>query len=111
MNNPRAEIVFVDVDETLVRLSGMKRTPMAPVVDRVKDLKLSGATLYCWSTAGAEYARVTAIELGIADCFVAYLPKPTIILDDQAPAEWRHCRHVHPFNVASIETERGERAR
>jgi predicted HAD superfamily phosphohydrolase YqeG len=111
MSNPRAEIIFVDVDETLVRLSGMKRTPMAPVVERVRDLKLSGATLYCWSKSGAEYARVTAIELGLEDCFVAFLPKPTIMLDDQAPGEWRHCRHVHPFNVSSIETDRGELAR
>jgi len=45
-----------------------------------------------------------ARELGLEHCFVAFLPKPTIMLVDQAPAEWRLCRHVHPFNVDSIET-------
>jgi len=64
-----------------------------------------GGSVACWSTGGAAYARESAVELGLADCFVAFLPKPTIILDDQPPAEWRLCRHVHPFNVASIETE------
>jgi hypothetical protein len=105
MNNPRAEIVFVDVDDTLVRSAGTKRIPITPVVERVKGLKRAGATLYCWSTGGAEYARDAALELGLEGCFVAFLPKPTVILDDQAPAEWRMCRHVHPFNVTSIETE------
>jgi len=102
MTNPRSEIVFVDVDDTLVRSAGTKRIPIVAVVDRVKALKHVGATLYCWSTGGAVYARESAIDLGLEGCFVAFLPKPTIILDDQPPAEWRLCRHVHPFNVASI---------
>lgn len=105
MTNPRSEIVFVDVDDTLVRSAGTKRIPITSVVERVRALKQAGATLYCWSTGGAGYAREAAVELGLEDCFVAFLPKPTVILDDQAPAEWRLCRHVHPFNVASLETE------
>jgi hypothetical protein len=105
VTRPRPEIVYVDVDDTLVRSAGTKRIPMAPVVDRVRALKREGATLYCWSTGGAEYAREAALELGLEDCFAAYLPKPTVILDDQPPAAWRLCRYVHPFNVASIDTE------
>jgi predicted HAD superfamily phosphohydrolase YqeG len=105
MTNSRAEIVFVDVDDTLVRSAGTKRIPIALVVECVKGLRQAGATLYCWSTGGAEYAREAAHELGLGDCFVAFLPKPTVILDDQAPAEWRLCRHVHPFNVTSRETD------
>lgn len=77
---------------------------MTLVVDRVAALKAAGASLYCWSTGGAEYARVAARELGLEHCFVAFLPKPTILLDDQPPAEWRLCRYVHPLNVGSIET-------
>jgi len=42
-----------------------------------------------------EQYRLTAVPL----------PKPRVILDDQPPAEWRQFRYVHPFNVASIETE------
>jgi FMN phosphatase YigB (HAD superfamily) len=105
MVSPAMEIVFVDVDDTLVRSAGSKRIPIAAVVDRVRALKNAGATLYCWSTGGAEYARASASEVGLEDCFVSFLPKPTIMIDDQAPAEWRLCRCVHPFNVASIDTE------
>jgi hypothetical protein len=105
MTNPRAEIVFVDVDDTLVRSAGTKRIPITPVAERVRALKQAGATLYCWSTGGAEYARAAAVELGLEHCFVAFLPKPTVFLDDQSPSEWRQCRYVHPFNVASIDTE------
>jgi hypothetical protein len=104
MSDLRAEIVFVDVDDTLVRSAGSKRIPMTAVAERVAALKQAGATLYCWSTGGADYALEVARELGLEHCFVTFLPKPTILLDDQAPHEWRLCRHVHPFNVDSIET-------
>ncbi|MES1183990.1 MAG: hypothetical protein ABUL60_09245 [Myxococcales bacterium] len=96
--------MFVDVDDTPVRPAGSKRIPITPVAHRVAVLKASGATLYCWSTGGADYARGVAQELGLEHCFVAFLPKPTIMLDDQAPAEWRLCRPIHPFNVDSMET-------
>jgi predicted HAD superfamily phosphohydrolase YqeG len=104
MSVPRSEIIFVDVDDTLVRSAGSKRIPVTAVALKVAALKEAGATLYRWSTGGAEYAREVARELGLEHCFVAFLPKPTIMVDDQAPAEWRLCRHVHPFNVDSIET-------
>jgi predicted ABC-type ATPase len=71
------ESVFVDVDDTLVRSAGSKRIPIAAVVDRVRALKQAGATLYCWSRGGAEYARASALEVGLEDCFVSFLPKPT----------------------------------
>lgn len=104
MVSPASEIVFVDVDDTLVRSAGPKRMPISAVVDRVRALKQAGATLYCWSTGGAGYARDSAKEVGLEDCFVSFLPKPTIMIDDQPRAEWKLCRCVHPFNVASIDT-------
>jgi hypothetical protein len=105
MVSPASEIVFVDVDDTLARCAGSKRIPIAAVVDRVRALKQAGATRYCCRTGGAEYARASAREVGLEDSFVSFLPKPTIMIDDQPPAEWRLCRCVHPFNVASIDTE------
>jgi hypothetical protein len=48
------------------------------------------------SSPGASYARQTAEELGIEDGFKAFLPKPNVIIDDQAPADWRRLVHVHP---------------
>jgi len=105
MVSPALEIVFVDVDDTLVRSAGSKRIPIAAVVDRVRALKQAGATRDCRSTGGSEYARASAHEVRLEDCFVSFLPKPTIMIDDRPPAEWRSCRCVHPFNVASIDTE------
>jgi cation transport ATPase len=89
-------IVYVDVDDTLVRTVGTKRLPMPSVIQRVRDLHSTGTTLYLWSSGGAQYARATAEELGIAQCFADFLPKPTHILDDQHVSEWRDLIHVHP---------------
>ena len=58
-----------------------------------------GAALYLWSSGGADYARASAVELGIEGCFVAFLPKPDVYLDDQAVDEWRYCQHVLPSNA------------
>jgi phosphoserine phosphatase len=92
-------IVYVDVDDTLVRSVGSKRIPIPAVVRYVRQLSDSGAVLYCWSSGGAEYAKSVASDLGIDKCFTGYLPKPTVLLDDQAPAEWRYCKLVRPLDV------------
>jgi len=89
-------IVYVDVDDTLVRSTGGTRIPLPAVVEHVKQLKADGATLYLWSAGGAEYCRATAIELGIEDCFEAFLPKPRIMIDDQEVKDWVFCTTFHP---------------
>lgn len=98
-------VVYVDVDDTLVRSVGSKRIPLPRVVDRVRMLHEAGAILYCWSSGGADYARQCAVDLGLSDCFVAFLPKPHVLLDDQAPAEWKYCRVVRPLDVDSLAQE------
>lgn len=90
-------VVFVDVDDTLVRSIGTKRIPMPRVIERVRALHAEGAVMYLWSTGGAEYARASAAELGISQCFVGFLPKPNLIIDDQAVADWRSCTHELPL--------------
>ncbi len=95
----RPKIVFVDVDDTLVRSVGTKRIPMPAVIAGIKKLKLEGALLYLWSSGGALYCRETAVELGIEGLFEAYLPKPTVYVDDQAVPSWRFCRHVYPLQI------------
>jgi hypothetical protein len=87
------QIVFVDVDDALVRSAGSKRIPMSNVVERVRALRAAGATLYCWSTGGADYARSSAIELGLSDCFSAFLPKPTAP-SARVDAKWRRGGHA-----------------
>jgi predicted HAD superfamily phosphohydrolase YqeG len=92
-------IVYVDVDDTLVRSTSHKRIPMVTVVDHVRTLADSGAILYCWSSGGESYAKKSAEELGIAEYFSGFLPKPNVFLDDQSPGEWRESIHVHPLSV------------
>ena len=95
----KQRVVFVDVDDTLVRSVGAKRVPMPSVVARVRELHAQGVALYLWSTGGADYARASAVELKLDHCFVAFLPKPDVYLDDQAVNDWRYCKHVLPSNV------------
>jgi hypothetical protein len=103
-------VVYVDVDDTLIRTVGKKRIPMTDVADRVRALFDEGTRLYCWSAGGGEYARSVADELGIAHCFVAFLPKPHILLDDQAPSEWRRLLHLHPAQCGQASVESCRRA-
>lgn len=53
------QVIFIDVDDTLIRSVGAKRIPMPAVVFRVGGLKEAGAILYLWSSGGAEYCKAT----------------------------------------------------
>mgnify|MGYP001599536837 CR=1 FL=1 len=99
--NPQ-QVVFVDIDDTLIRSVGAKRIPMPAVIAQVRRLKAQGATLYLWSSGGGEYCKTTAIELGIADCFEGFLPKPTAYVDDQPVQEWRFCKHYYPSQADTV---------
>lgn len=89
-------IIYVDVDDTLVRSVGGSRVPMTGVIEHVRNLKADGAKLYLWSAGGADYCRSTAVELDIEDCFEAFLPKPRIMIDDQEVKDWVFCTTFHP---------------
>ena len=103
-------VIFVDVDDTLVRSVGSKRIPMPGVIARIKSLAAEGARLYAWSSGGADYAQESAKELGILECFVMFLPKPQVVIDDQAPTEWRRLLHVYPTDAQSKSLSDLERA-
>ncbi len=107
---PAALVVFVDVDDTLVRSAGSKRIPVPAVIQRVRDLHSAGARLYCWSTGGSEYAHAAAVELGIAECFVDFLAKPQLVVDDQPPSEWRKLVCLHPNEISSMSVSEIESA-
>jgi hypothetical protein len=96
-------IVYVDIDDTLIRSVGTKRIPIPASIKNVRALKAQGAMVYCWSSGGAAYAQQSAEELGIAECFSAFLPKPHVLLDDQPIAEWRRLIQIHP-NTCAQET-------
>lgn len=90
-----APVVYVDVDDTLVRSFGSKQIPIDHMVAVVKAMKAEGVQLFCWSSGGADYARGVATWLGIAECFVAFLPKPNVLLDDVEVGQWK-LRQLHP---------------
>lgn len=93
--------IYVDVDDTIVRSFGTKRIPIPLVIQHVKDLKQQGALMYCWSSGGADYAKQSAKEFGIAECFVAFLPKPNVLLDDCLMTAWPRFIHIHPATCAN----------
>jgi hypothetical protein len=97
--------IYVDIDDTIVRSIGSKRIPMPKVIQHVRDLKSQGAILFCWSSGGAEYAKASALEFGIAGCFEAFLPKPNIMLDDQEISSWKRYVCVHPVNCGDKSLE------
>ena len=98
-------VVYVDIDDTLIRSVGTKRIPIVGVVDHVRNLYSAGAQLFCWSSGGRDYAQAVAEELGIANCFTGFLPKPHVILDDQPVGDWRRCLTVHPSQCESESAE------
>ena len=91
-----ALVVFVDVDETFIRNYGNTRIPIPAVIAHVRQLHKQGAALYCWSSGGADYARASAVEAGIDTCFVGFVPKPQVMIDDQNVSAWRRLLQVHP---------------
>lgn len=93
--------IYVDVDDTLVRTSSGKRIRIPATINHIKELKKQNATLYCWSSGGADYARMVAEELGISELFTAFLPKPNMLIDDQNVNDWRYLIQVHPMSCSS----------
>jgi hypothetical protein len=100
-NSPREFYIYVDVDDTLIRSYGSKRIPIIATIKHLKELKVQGAKLYCWSSGGAEYAKNSAQELGIIEIFEAFLPKPQMLLDDQEINDWKELIQVHPISCQS----------
>jgi phosphoglycolate phosphatase-like HAD superfamily hydrolase len=94
----RGAAIYVDVDDTLVRHASIKAVPIPHVIAQVRRLHARGFSLYCWSTGGAEYAQRIVTEIGLADCFTAFLPKPTILIDDHEMSAWL-LKTFHPMSI------------
>ncbi|MEZ4320783.1 MAG: DUF705 domain-containing protein [Myxococcota bacterium] len=97
----RPLVVYVDVDDTLIRSFGSKRIAMSHTIERVQMLHAEGVELYCWSSGGADYARESAREVGLEGCFRAFLPKPTALIDDVEVANWGLVE-LHPNEAAMV---------
>lgn len=97
----RTPIFYIDVDDTLVRHIGPKIIPIPKSIKHIKLLKEEGATLYCWSSAGAAEAERICTMLGIEKLFEAFLPKPNVLIDDCKVDSWPSFEQVHPNAVSS----------
>ncbi len=102
-------VLFVDIDDTLVRSFGSKRIPMTPVIERIRALHAAGAVLYAWSSGGAAYVEATLVELELTDCFVACLPKPQVFVDDVRVEAWRTAVQLHPNEIVASSVDDLER--
>lgn len=97
----KQSVIFVDVDDTLIRTFGTKQIPIPNAIRYVRDMFNAGNSLYCWSRGGAQYSRDVATTLGIADCFVCFLPKPDVVVDDRLAQLLDHCEFIHPNNAVT----------
>lgn len=97
----RKRVMYIDVDDTLIRTVGTKQIPMPASADYVRRMHSAGHDLYCWSRGGSDYSREVATSLGIADCFVAFLPKPDICLDDRGDKLLDYCVVILPGNASN----------
>jgi cation transport ATPase len=93
---PSPKVIYVDVDDTLIRTFGTKQIPISRAVEYVRRKHAEGCTLYLWSRGGGDYAREVASSLGIADLFQTFLPKPDVVFDDRTESFLEHCACVHP---------------
>ncbi|MGI9469876.1 MAG: hydrolase [Rubripirellula sp.] len=94
-------VIYVDVDDTLIRTVGRKQIPMPASADYVRRMHSEEHELYCWSRGGSEYSRRVCESLGIADCFVAFLPKPDVVLDDRGLELLDYCEVILPGNASN----------
>lgn len=97
----RKRVIYIDVDDTLIRTVGTTQIPMPASADFVRRMHSSGHALYCWSRGGGDYAFDVAKSLGIADCFVAFLPKPDVCLDDLGDKLLDYCDVILPGNASN----------
>lgn len=93
------KVAFIDVDDTLIRSVGTKRIPIPAAIAKVRSLADEGYALYCWSSGGGDYARASATEVGLEKLFLQFLPKPTLMLDDQPVQDWRGLEYIHPAQL------------
>ena len=98
-NRRSSKVVFVDVDDTLIRTCGTKRIPMPIAINRCKRLKAEGYKLYLWSDGGEDHAREVAAHLGIADLFECIMAKPDIVIDDVFVNDWIGERWSSPLDA------------
>ena len=98
-------VIYIDVDDTIVRSVGTVRIPMSSTIQKIIELHRVDIEMYCWSSGGAEYAKEICIEFNIDHCFKGFLPKPNIMVDDQEINDWRFLSQHLPNNFSNLNLE------
>ena len=93
------KIIFIDIDDTLVRTYGLKRIPIGKTIQAIFRFHKEGSEIYLWSNGGSDYCKKTAKELGIDKCITGFLPKPTLYIDDMPTSDWKFCQHIYPGQI------------
>jgi len=94
-------VIYVDVEGTLINSFGNKTIPIESVVKHIRELYEHGAILYCWSSAGADFAKEAANKVGLEECFQSFLPKPNVLIDDISIENWSKLLQIHPSNCVN----------
>ena len=102
MPNKHPLCIYFDVDGTLVHTAGDRSEPDDVLTTRLREWRNQGAHLYCWSSRGADYARSTAKNLRIEECFVGFLTKPHVLVDDQGIKSWAYFLELAPGRAARL---------
>ena len=103
LSNDKKTVVFIDVDDP--KLGGTDASDTDALARHVRELHDRGLVLYCWSSSGADDCRDLAKQLGIVDCFVGFLPKPDVMIDEKHPSEWGNLRWLHRGEAPSVTTQ------
>ena len=75
-------IIYIDIDDTLIRTIGSKIIPIPDTVNFIKNCNTNKNEIYLWSRGGAQYCKNIAIKLLLDHKITGYLPKPNLIIDD-----------------------------
>lgn len=90
---PRPQIIFVDVDGTLIFKNG---EPNFPLIKKLWEKKSAGFAIVLWSFRGEEHAKAAAWEADCTSLFTHILGKPGFIVDDKG---WTWIRYVGRMKV------------
>ena len=51
------KIIFIDIDDTLVRTYGLKRIPIPKTIQAIFRFHKEGSEIYLWSNGGSDYCK------------------------------------------------------
>ena len=100
---PEGNVIFFDIDDTLVRWRVDNTKPIIqfkcrdkevignPIKSNIQELivqSLKGASIVVWSRSGSDWGKAVVEGLDIEKYVDVITTKPTQIYDDKEPSEW-----------------------